>query len=230
VRFEGARGWEAAVAAADEADEAERQQQPEAQNGDVMAQAGPQNEAPAPVPAPAVGGAIVDLAAPIPQLERDELVININDLPFEDARQLLADLLFEAENNELEPGPGWRNPEFEPNVEAPPPGRRQRLPRLEGARHFAAPGGHMARRVNDGHEARREVANLGQQNYLRQVRGDDWHDADVGDEGDHVIDEVGGDGHEEGEVPVEEPPAFVIMPARGRARRNGRGRERGRGR
>lgn len=227
MRFEGARGWEAAVAAADEADEVERQQQqPEARNGNAMARAGPQQEAPAPAPArpPVVEGAILAPVAPNVQPEGGEFVIDINDLPDEEDRQILADLLLDAENDRPERGPpGWRNPWFEPNAGPPGRPRQQRLPRLGGVRHFAGPEGYMARRINDGQEARREVANPGQQNYLRQVRGEDWNN-EV-DEGDHEIDEVGGDGHDDGEVLVEEPPAFVVLPARNR-----RGRERGRGR
>lgn len=172
---------------------------------------------------------------PAPNLQPEplvegEFVIDINDLPDEEARQILENLLLDVENERPERGPpGWRNPWFPPNWEPPPPGRprQQRLPRLGGVRHFAGPGGYMARRVNDGQEARREVANLGQQNYLRQVRGEDWHDGvdDPLDVGDHE-----GDALEEGEEPADEPPAFVVVPARGRGGRNGRGRERGRGR
>ncbi|TLD31899.1 putative ring finger protein [Venturia nashicola] len=210
VRFEGARGWEAAAAAADAADEAERLQQ-QAPNADVGAVVAPPPEVVIPAPDP---GEIVDMDVPDVHalLHMDEAQIRqvINNMPEEAAEQFIVDLLAAAGIEEEPPAhgqPGWRVP-----------GLAQR-----------APGGDDgARRMNDGHAARGEVAALGQQNYIRQVRGEDWVEP-LMEPGDDEIDEMGGDGLADPVAAVEEPALFVIVPPRGRGGRNARGRERGRG-
>lgn len=239
VRFEGARGWEAAAAAADAADEAERLRQQEQQQqapvgGDVAAVAPPPEvpiPPPAPVPVPAPNMAVIDAHALL-LMNEGQIQEVINNMPEEAAEQLIVDLLAAAGIDDG-PGahgqPGWRIPGLARRAPGRP--RQQRLPRLGGGGQFARPAGgdYGARRMNDGHAARREVAALGQHNYVLQVRGEDGIGPPEirGGGRDRDIDEIGGNRFAEPEVPVEEPPAFVVVPPRGR---NGRGRERGRGR
>lgn len=244
MRFEGARGWEAAAAAADAADEEERlreqEQQQQAPNDGAIAAVPPPPPAEAPpalVPAPEPPE-FVNIAVPDAHalLQMDEAQIQevMNNIPEEAAEQLIIDLLAAAgieDGLPANPQPGWRVPGLAQRAPGRP--RQQRLPRLGGGVQFARPAGgdRNARRMNDGRAAVRGVAALGQQNYLRHVRGQDWIGEprleNLGGEANHGIDEIGGDGLAEPEVPVEEPPAFVMVPPRGR---NGRGRERGRGR
>lgn len=249
-RFEGARGLEAAAAVADAADEAERQR-PEPQplrmrpeafwNDDEEALAGPQQEAPVPAPEPA-GAA--DIPAhhinPLLALDEERIIQLVNNIPEGGARQLLGlvrpeddvfGLLNMPDNNV------WAEVRDIVHFGRVAPGqpRQQRLPRLGGQIARPAGNAYLARRANNGQEARREVPVFGQQNYIRRVMGEDWigpagQAVDLRDEENHEIDEVVGDGLAEPEVPVEEPPAFVVIPPRARAGRNRPGRERGRGR
>ncbi|KAE9985417.1 hypothetical protein EG327_004710 [Venturia inaequalis] len=234
VRFEGARGWEAAAAAADEADEAERLRE-QAPNDGVIA-AVPEAPVPPPalVPAPEPGE-IINMAVPdlhaLRQMDEAQIEEVMNNIPEEAAEQLIADIFAAAGVPNGLPAniqPGWRLPGLAQREPGRP--RQHRLPRLGGGNQFArhAGGDWGARRINDGHAARREIAALGQQNYIRQVRGEDWigPQEDLGDEGNQEIDEVGRDGLAEPGDHVEEPPAFVVLPPRGRVGRNGRGRGR----